>query len=287
MATNPNRRATRSEALDDLFITTLDNRRAGIVDVTFHKNPFFFWLSSKGKMDGRPGGREIVIDLEVGENDTVKSFGKGETFSLAEQEIFTEAHYPWKQIGGSLVRYATDDAKNAGRSAYIRMAETRVKNLEKSIRKELETQLMGDGTGNNSKDINGLQKLVNAAGTGYSADDILTLTEAGSSGDATVTVLTVGGGGEVLTVALTDVGYNYTTGSKATTLGGSNNDCTITISTVTDAELVVKASATVANDTQIQFNLTNVIAGDRFRVFIKGTVNSLIEEAWVYIDGEL
>ena len=166
MATNPNRRATRSEALDDLFITTLDNRRAGIVDVTFHKNPFFFWLSSKGKMDGRPGGREIVIDLEVGENDTVKSFGKGETFSLAEQEIFTEAHYPWKQIGGSLVRYATDDAKNAGRSAYIRMAETRVKNLEKSIRKELETQLMGDGTGNNSKDINGLQKLVNAAGTG-------------------------------------------------------------------------------------------------------------------------
>ena len=121
-------------------------------------------------------------------------------------------------------------------------------------------------------------------GTGYSVDDILTLTEAGSSGDATVTVLTVSAG-VILTVELTDVGYNYTTGTKATT--GGNNDATIAITTVTDAELVVKASVSVVNSIELQFNLTNVVAGDRFRVFMKGTVNSLVEEAWIYIDGEL
>ena len=127
---------------------------------------------------------------------------------------------------------------------------------------------------------------VNAGGTGYAVDDVLALTESGSSGDATVTVLTVNAG-VVLTVALTDPGYNYTTGSKAVTGGTGNDDCTITVSTVSDAELVVKASPAIVNSVQIEFVLTNVIAGDRFRVFIKGTVNSLIEEAWVYIDGEL
>ena len=133
------------------------------------------------------------------------------------------------------------------------------------------------------------QVSVNAAGSGYSVDDVLTLVESGSSGDCTAKVLTVGGSGEVETFyssTPTTPGYNYTVGSKETT-GGGGSGCTILISTVTDAELVVKASAVVANDTQIQFNLTNVVAGDRYRVFIKGTVNSLIEECWLYLDGEL
>ncbi len=127
--------------------------------------------------------------------------------------------------------------------------------------------------------------VVNDGGTGYEEDDVLTLTEAGSSGDATVTVVAAPGG-VILLVSLTTVGYNYTTGSKDTT-GEGNNDATITIATVTDAELIVKASVTVVGDTQIQFDATNFVTGDRYRFYIKGTVDSLIGEAWIYVDGEL
>ena len=123
-----------------------------------------------------------------------------------------------------------------------------------------------------------------AGGTGYSVNDVLTLTEAGSSGDATVTV-TAETAGVIDSVTLTDLGYDYTAGSKATT-GAGNDDATVTI-TVTDAQIQVKGSVTVVSSIEIQFNLTNFIVGDRYRVYIIGTINSLIGEAWTKIDGEL
>lgn len=48
--------------------------------------------------------------------------------------------------------------------------------------------------------------VINAAGTGYSANNILTITHAGAVLDCTIEVLTVGGSGEVLTVKLRNMG---------------------------------------------------------------------------------
>lgn len=42
----------------------------------------------------------------------------------------------------------------------------------------------------------------------------------------------------------------------------------------------------VVGDTEIQFDLTAVSAGDRYRVYIKGTSNSRIMECWTWVDGE-
>jgi len=69
---------------------------------------------------------------------------------------------------------------------------------------------------------------LNAGGTGYSANDVLTLT--GGDNNATITVLTVDGSGIVLTVERTTVGSGYSAGTEATTVapaGGSG--CTIDI----------------------------------------------------------
>jgi hypothetical protein len=129
--------------------------------------------------------------------------------------------------------------------------------------------------------------VVNAGGAGYAVDDVLTITDAGSSGDATVTVTEVNAGA-VVTVSITTAGYNYTAGTKATVkvAGGGDDNCTLDI-TVTDAELVVKASPTVVNSTEIEFILSNVLQYRRYTVYIKGTINSLIGEAMVVIFGEL
>lgn len=64
------------------------------------------------------------------------------------------------------------------------------------------------------------------AGTGYSVNDVLTLTE-GTGG--TVVVTAVGGSGEVTAVDLVSSGYGYTTGTGKATSGGGGAGCEIEI----------------------------------------------------------
>lgn len=64
-----------------------------------------------------------------------------------------------------------------------------------------------------------------------------------------------------------------------TVLDQDNQDVTTTIFSADDA--------TVVSSTEVEFTLSSMTAGDRYRVFIKGTINSLVGEAWTFIDGEL
>lgn len=72
-----------------------------------------------------------------------------------------------------------------------------------------------------------------AAGTGYTAGDILTVTGGGGSG-ATLEVLTVGGGGDVATFEVVTHGKDYTVGSGITTSGGTGAGATLQIDYVWD-----------------------------------------------------
>jgi hypothetical protein len=63
-----------------------------------------------------------------------------------------------------------------------------------------------------------------------------------------------------------------------TVLDQDNSDVTATIFSADDA--------TVVDDTEVEFTLSAITTGDKYRVFIKGTINSLIGEAWTYIHGE-
>lgn len=121
-------------------------------------------------------------------------------------------------------------------------------------------------------------------GTSYVVGDVLTITDAGSSGDATLTVLTVNAG-VILTVAITTAGFDYTAGVKATT--GHTEDATFTITVSDDSNLVTRDSIAVVSYVEVEFVLTNFVLSNRYRVFVKGTIDSEIGECWTYIDGEL
>ena len=43
----------------------------------------------------------------------------------------------------------------------------------------------------------------------------------------------------------------------------------------------------VVSNYEIEFTVTAITAGDRYRVFVKGTINSLIGECWTFLDGAL
>jgi hypothetical protein len=76
---------------------------------------------------------------------------------------------------------------------------------------------------------------VNAGGTGYAVDDVLTLTNASATDKCTVTVTTVDDG--VITgVSLTTAGHAYAVQSYAVTGGTGNDDATINVTSVKGGE---------------------------------------------------
>jgi len=155
---------TRTELLDDLYTTTLNNRSKEVVDQVFTATPLTLWLQKKGgiKLDGT-GGRYIEVPLSYAVNETVKSLGKGDTISLSDTSILTVAQYTWKYLAGSIVRYMVDDAQNKSKQQILNWINHKIDNLKLSLSQSIEEMLFGDGTGSDNKAIEGLQNLVSAS----------------------------------------------------------------------------------------------------------------------------
>jgi hypothetical protein len=157
---------TRTEQLDDLYTSTWNNRASTVTDNIFTGTPTFKLLKSKGgiKLNGT-GGRYLEIPLSYAKNETISSLDKGDTISISDTKFLTVAQYEWKFVAGSIVRYYVDDAKNKSKQQHLNLVNAKIDNLERSMIDKFETMVFSDGTGNNSKDIEGLGNLVDATPT--------------------------------------------------------------------------------------------------------------------------
>lgn len=79
---------------------------------------------------------------------------------------------------------------------------------------------------------------INAAGTGYTAGDDLTIVQTGGS-LAVVNVDTVGGGGEVTGITLTNGGSGYTVANALSTTGGTGTGCKVNITVIGDSAALI------------------------------------------------
>jgi hypothetical protein len=164
---------TRTETLDDLYTAVYNNRRSGVEDQIFNATPTYFLLKKKGgiKFDGT-GGRYLEQNLSYAKNETVTSLDKGDTISISDTKFLTVAQFVWKFVAGSMVRYYVDDAKNKSKQAVLNLANAKVDNLQRSMIDKFETFMFGDGTGNSSKDPDGLGNLVSATPTSGTVGNI-------------------------------------------------------------------------------------------------------------------
>lgn len=69
---------------------------------------------------------------------------------------------------------------------------------------------------------------INAGGSGYAADEVLTIGGGGGS-NATATIVSVDGAGAVTSISLTTGGNYYSPTTGAATTGGSGNNCTLNV----------------------------------------------------------
>lgn len=145
--------------------TTLQGYSGEISDNITNHNALLRRINRKGNKRSATG-RSIVQELEYAENSTVQWYSGAELLDVSSSETFTAAEFSYKQLAGNVVITGLEQIQNSGKEAVHNLLKSRIKNLEKSLKNEMATQLYSAGTGNDGKEIGGLQLLVADAGTG-------------------------------------------------------------------------------------------------------------------------
>jgi len=150
---------------DNLLTTTLANYRAQLTDNVFTARPLTFKLMEKGRIRMLNGGTKIVEPLIYGLNDTVGSYSGYDSIALTPQTGISAAEYEWKQYAASISISGIEEAKNNGEQEIINLLEAKIMQAEESLREGFNQMFFADGTGNSSKNWNGLSNLVDDTGT--------------------------------------------------------------------------------------------------------------------------
>jgi hypothetical protein len=146
-----------------ILSTTLQNYQPTLVDNIFKDLVLLNHLNSRGRVVVEEGGTSIVEPLMYAANGTVSSYTGYDPISLTPQDGISAAEYQWKQIAGSIAISGIEEAKNRGTEAIIKLLNAKIMQTEMSLKSDLNTMLFGDGTGNSSKDFNGLENIVGTA----------------------------------------------------------------------------------------------------------------------------
>ena len=145
---------------DRLIGATLENYQPTLEDNIFTSKPLLFALTTFGNVETLDGGLSITQPLMYAELGNQGSYSGADTFLTAEDEGTTAANYAWKQYYATIRLENIEVAKNQGQNAVLRIVENEVNRAELSISESLDEMFIGDGTGNGSKDFNGLGNLV-------------------------------------------------------------------------------------------------------------------------------
>ena len=150
---------------DNLLTTTLANYRKTLTDNVFTARPLTYTLMEKGRIRMLNGGTKVVEPLIYGLNDTVGSYSGYDSIALTPQAGISAAEFEWRQYAASISISGIEEAKNNGDAEIINLLEAKIMQAEESMREGFNTMFFSDGTGNSSKDWNGLDNLVDNTGT--------------------------------------------------------------------------------------------------------------------------
>lgn len=140
------------------FVTsTIQKYRPKLIENLMGQNALFWQLKSRGFVTEDKGGRSIVQPLMYGTNSTVRSYDGWDLLDVTPQEGITAAEFDWKFFAGSVVMSGVEEFKNSGsKEAIFNLLEAKIRQLEISMKLEMNTQLYADGSGNGGKNLTGL-----------------------------------------------------------------------------------------------------------------------------------
>lgn len=152
-------------SISALLASAISNHRRNLNEVLFQNQALLYHLKEGGFIREEEGSPDITEPLMYGENTTVKSFRGYDTLDITPQDNITQARYSWSQLAGSVTISGEEEFRNSGsRTQIFNLLKAKIRNLELSIKKTAGVQMFGDGTGNDGKDITGLDIAVEDGG---------------------------------------------------------------------------------------------------------------------------
>lgn len=131
-----------------------------------HADYWLFNQLSKGDgFVGKSGGDFITCPIEYAENTTVSSYSDLDLISTTRNDVFDRYEAQWKEHAGSFVMSDLESDRNAGEGQVFDLRAGKLENLKNSIKGSLNAMFFSDGTGNSSKDLQGLQTIVKTVPT--------------------------------------------------------------------------------------------------------------------------
>jgi hypothetical protein len=149
--------ATGNANYDTFASSTIRSYRPTLIENVVDQQALFFQIKQRGMYSEESGSRAIVQPLMYGTNSTVGSYSGFDPLDLTPQEGMTSSEYSWKFYHGSVSISGEDEWKNSGSSTRVfDLLKAKIRQLEISFKLQLNEDLFGLGTANDSKVLTGL-----------------------------------------------------------------------------------------------------------------------------------
>jgi hypothetical protein len=120
----------------------------------------FTLLGEQGFKESAAGGYTIDFTLEYANNPSYTSVGEFDTLDITRYDVFDAAQYSVKIAAGTVVYSELEKLRAQGASGKIDVLAEKLENGKNSHMASMNVMLFGDGTGNASKDLDGLTKII-------------------------------------------------------------------------------------------------------------------------------
>jgi len=158
--------ASPNATFTEMVTTTLRNHPGQVYDNVSNHNALFARLRQRGKIKRINGGYEIVRNLDYAENSTFQWYDGYEVLNVGQSDVLSAAKYDWKQAAVNVVASGKELRMNNGREQIVDLAEARTTNAMRTMANQISNGIYSDGTGSDSKEIGGLDLLIQTDGNG-------------------------------------------------------------------------------------------------------------------------
>lgn len=129
-----------------------------IVDQIFKSTPLLSLL--RERQVTYDGGYKIVEPLAYGELSGIKSYSLYDTVTYDQNIPISAAEYRPKNIVAPFTISKDEELQNRGENEVLNLINAKMEILRNSLQKQLTLQILGDGTGNDGKDIDGFAAML-------------------------------------------------------------------------------------------------------------------------------
>jgi hypothetical protein len=163
--------AFANSAISDIIATTIQNRSGELADNVTQNNPILLRLKKNGNIRPFSGGNVILEEIMYNDTTTsnVNSYSGYEVLNVTPNSPISSAQFSIAQYAAAVTISGLEMLQNSGKEQIIDLLEGRVKVAEAQLMNRIDTDLYGDGTGNNGKNLTGLALAVadSPSGTTY------------------------------------------------------------------------------------------------------------------------